>query len=635
VRVSHPLRNVRDANGGDVDETVKTEPEGPPTFGALLRRYRVAANLSQEALAVRAGLSLPAVNALERGTRRAPRLETVRLLAAALHLSEREGSAFTAAAHRHLTAAIPPTPPHNLPTALTPLIGRERDVAAAVALLRPGQVRLVTLTGPPGVGKTRVGLDVAAKLLHHFADGVFVVALPSLREPRLLPAYVAQALGLDDASVQPAVEPLVSALRAHLKTKRMLLVLDNFEQVVAAAPLLTDLLEGCPHLAMLVTSRAPLRVRGEREMPVEPLALPPADALPVPDALARYPSVALFVQRAQAVRPSFALTSTNAPAVAAICTQLDGLPLAIELAAARVKLLRPQELLPRLERQLDVLRDGPRDLPARQRTLRDAIAWSYDLLDDSEQLLLRQLAVFVGDATLEAVSAVAGANGSDVVEGLAALVDQSLVQPREGAEGNTRVALLEAVRAYGLEQLVGRGELAAVRQRHAAYYVALAERATPEMAGQLQREHDNLVATVHWARASGEAAVGVRVARAQGDFWAEQGHDGWAANWYRQVLTLGQTAEAGVVGVADCLRGLALVLHTQGQDGLVVRLYAAAAARSEGAGTTWAGREDYSASPSGAAVRATLGEAGFAVAWAEGRLLSLADIAERVRCALG
>jgi len=633
VSVFHPLRH--DANGGDVDDRGEPKPEEPPTFGALLRRYRIAATLSQEALAVRAGLSLPAVNALERGTRRAPRLETVRLLAAALHLSEREGSAFTAAAHRHLTAAIPPTPLHNLPTALTPLIGRERDVAAVVALLRPGQVRLVTLTGPPGVGKTRVGLDVAAKLLPHFANGVFVVALPSLREPRLLPAYIAQALGLDDASIHPAVEPLVSALRAHLKTKRMLLVLDNFEQVVAAAPLLIDLLEGCPHLAMLVTSRAPLRVRGEREMPVEPLALPPADALPVPDALARYPSVALFVQRAQAVRPSFALTSTNAPAVAAICVQLDGLPLAIELAAARVKLLRPQELLPRLERQLDVLRDGPRDLPARQRTLRDAIAWSYDLLDDGAQLLLRQLAVFVGDTTLEAVSAVAGANGSDVVEGLAALVDQSLVQPREGAEGETRVALLEAVRAYGLEQLVGRGELAAVRQRHAAYYVALAERATPEMARQLQQEHDNLVVTVQWARESGEAAVGVRVARAQGDFWAEQGHDGWAANWYRQVLTLGQTAEVGVVGVADCLRGLALVLHTQRQDGLAARLYAAAAARSEDAGTTWAAREDNSTSPSGVAVRATLGESGFAVAWAEGRLLSLADIAERVRCALG
>lgn len=629
----HPPRH--DANGGNVDDRVEPKPEEPPIFGALLRRYRIAATLSQEALAVRAGLSLPAVNALERGTRRAPRLETVRLLAAALHLSEREGAAFTAAAHRHLTAAIPPTPPHNLPTALTPLIGRERDVAAVVALLRPGQVRLVTLTGPPGVGKTRVGLDVAAKLLPHFANGVFVVALPSLREPRLLPAYIAQALGLDDASIHPAVEPLVSALRAHLKTKRMLLVLDNFEQVVAAAPLLIDLLEGCPHLAMLVTSRAPLRVRGEREMPVEPLALPPADALPVPDALARYPSVALFVQRAQAVRPSFALTSTNAPAVAAICVQLDGLPLAIELAAARVKLLQPQELLPRLERQLDVLRDGPRDLPARQRTLRDAIAWSYDLLDDGAQLLLRQLAVFVGAATLEAVSAVAEANGSDVVEGLAALVDQSLVQPREGVEGETRVALLEAVRAYGLEQLVGRGELAAVRQRHAAYYVALAERATPEMARQLQQEHDNLVVTVQWARESGEAAVGVRVARAQGDFWAEQGHDGWAANWYRQVLTLGQTAEVGVVGVADCLRGLALVLHTQRQDGLAARLYAAAAARSEDAGTTWAAREDNSTSPSCVAVRATLGESGFAVAWAEGRLLSLADIAERVRCALG
>ncbi len=288
---------------------------------------------------------------------------------------------------------------YNLPAQLTPLIGREQEIQAVCSLLRHPEVRLVTLTGPGGVGKTRLSLQVATDLLDAFADGVCFVPLAPIRDPDLVTSMLAQVLGLKEANEQP----LLDLLKASLQDKRLLLLLDNFEQVLAAAPRLSDLLADCPHLKILVTSRAVLHLRGEHEFPVPPLALPDFTHLPESEALAQYAAVALFLECARAVKPDFALTAANSRAIAEICIRLDGLPLAIELAAARSKLLPPQALLARLRHRLQVLTSAARDVPPRQQTLRNTLAWSYDLLDAKEQELFRRLSVFVGGCTLEAV----------------------------------------------------------------------------------------------------------------------------------------------------------------------------------------------------------------------------------------
>ena len=424
-------------------------------------------------------------------------------------------------------------PPHNLPVQPTPLIGRESEVRAVCALLGRADVRLVTLTGPGGTGKTRVGLQVAAELIDQFADGVCFVSLAPIGDPGLVASTVAQTLGLREMGGGP----LLVSLKAYLRDRSLLLVLDNFEQVLTAAPLVAELLTACPGLKVLVTSRAALRLSGEHESPVPPLELPDPTHLPDLEALSQYEAVTLFIQRARAARPDFQVTNANAPAVAELCARLDGLPLAIELAAARVKLLSPQALLARLGRRLSLLTGGARDLPARHQTLRGTIDWSYDLLEAGERALFARLAVFVGGCSLEAAEAVCGGGDDpppDVLEDLALLVDKSLLRQAEGPDGEPRFGMLETIREYAAERLEASGEAETPRRRHAEYFLALAEQAAPELLGprqgawldRLEREHDNLRAALAWALERGEEALGLRLAAVLGHFWAVRGYLG-------------------------------------------------------------------------------------------------------------
>jgi predicted ATPase len=401
---------------------------------------------------------------------------------------------------------------HNLPAQLTPLIGREQEVAAACALLRQLEVRLLTLTGMGGVDKTCLGLQIATDLLKDFADGVCFVSLAPISDPELVIPAITKTLGLSETRDQPFVERLA----AHLHEKNMLLFLDNFEQVIRAAPVLTELLGRCPSLKILVTSREVLRVHSEQEIPVLPLALPDLSHLPEPKAVSQNAAVALFLQRVHSVQPDFQITTANARAIAAICTHLDGLPLALELAAARLKLLSPQALLARLEHRLQVLTWGPRDVHTRQQTLRNTLQWSYDLLDAQEQRLFRRLAVFVGGCTLEAVEAVYKALGDEVMHVLdrvSSLFDKSLVQRKSTQrDEEPRLVMLETIREYGLECLTMSGELELTRRAHANYYLALAEEVDPKLEGpqqavwleRLEREHVNLRAAMRWSLERGK-----------------------------------------------------------------------------------------------------------------------------------
>src|SRR6266567_2165773 len=439
---------------------------------------------------------------------------------------------------------------YNLPTQLTPLIGREQEIQAVCSLLRHPEVRLVTLTGPGGVGKTRLSLQVATELLDGFADGICFVPLAPLRDPDLVVPIIAQVLGLKEANEQP----LRDLLQASLQDKRLLLLLDNFEQILAAAPKLSDLLADCPHLTILVTSRAVLHLRGEHEFPVPPLTLPDFTHLPESEALSQYAAVALFLECARAVKSDFELTPANSRAIAEICIRLDGLPLAIELAAARSKLLPPQALLARLRHRLQVLTSAAQDAPVRQQTLRHALAWSYDLLDAREQRLFRRLSVFVGGCALEAVeglSTTLGERPSDVLDGVASLMDKSLLQ-HTGQDGEEpRLVMLETIREYGLEALVASGEMERTRQAHASYYLALAEQAELELGGpqqavwldRLEREHDNLRAALSWMVEQGETQqsmeMALRLGGALRPFWWGRGHWSEGRTFLERALAAG------------------------------------------------------------------------------------------------
>ncbi len=443
--------------------------------------------------------------------------------------------------HPDLPADFPPirtlaTQTNNLPVQPTPFLGREEQVARVVDRLRRDDVRLLTITGAGGVGKTRLALQAAADLLGDFPDGIWFVDLSLLGDPELVPSAIAGVLGVRDAG-----RGLTDRLGSVLSGKRLLLVLDNFERVIDAAQTVSDLLARAPNLKVLTTSRTPLHISGEREYPLLPLLVPDPAHLPPFEQLSQYEAVRFFVERAQAVKPDFAMTSGNAAVVAEICYRLDGLPLAIELAAALVRLLSPHALLLRLEKRLPLLTRGARDAPARQQTMRNAIAWSHDLLTEEEQIHFRRLAVFAGGCTLEAAEAVVNPEGTrDVFSGIASLVDKSLLRQEE-VEGEPRFRMMETVREYGMERLEASGEESATRDRHAAYLLEVLERHDLKDFDQawldvIEREHDNLRAALGWSWESRKHDTLLRMAGALVWFWYYRGNLNEGQRWLSQAL---------------------------------------------------------------------------------------------------
>jgi predicted ATPase/class 3 adenylate cyclase len=431
--------------------------------------------------------------------------------------------------------------PTNLPTPRTSFIGREQEVAQVRELLQgPG---LLTLTGAGGSGKSRLAIEAAGALVDTYADGVFFVGLAAIDDPRLIPSSIADAVGARSEGVRPVKETITD----HLREREVLLVLDNFEQLIPGAPLVAELLDTSPRLRVLVTSREPLHLTGEQEFPVLPLGLPETVEGIDPDALDRSEAAVLFVQRAHAVDPHFRITDANATAVAELCRRLDGLPLAIELAASRVKLLPPQAILERLEDRVEVLAGRSVDIPARQRTLREAIGWSYDLLDDAERALFRRLSAFAGGWTLDAAEAVADPENelADLLGTLGSLVDKSLVTRQPISDG-VRFGMLQTIRAFGADQLEAAWEAQATRDRHLDHFLQAAERAEPNLRGmeqrrwldELEQEHDNLRAALRWAVGAGHAEKGLRLAGALWRFWHLHGHLAEGRDWLEEVLAL-------------------------------------------------------------------------------------------------
>jgi predicted ATPase/transcriptional regulator with XRE-family HTH domain len=554
-------------------------------FGPWLKERRQALDLTQTTLAQHAGCSANLIQKIEAGIRR-PSRQLAGLLAVSLQIPPEEQPGFVQWARGVAGpgAYTPPTNSLSPPAAVLPLspalplvalpipptafVGRVAEVAQVRAALGQAPVRLITLSGPPGIGKTRLAFEAARAAQDAFADGICLVALAPLTDPALVAATIAGALGLPPAPGRS----LLASLQDYLRDRQMLLLLDTFEQVLPAASLVAELLQAAPQLKILVTSRAALRVRGEKEVPVPPLALPDPAALPPLDLLAETEAVALFLERAQEVQAGFTLTAANAEAVAAICRRLEGIPLAIELAAARSKLLVPAALLTRLERRLALVTDGPRDLPLRQQTLRAAITWSYDLLDAESQALFRRLGVFVGGCSLAAVEAITlaldtapDAAGSPaamphaaILAGLAGLVDHSLLRQVAETE-DPRFAMLETIREYAADQLERSGEAPAVHRAHACFFLDLTVRVRLRLQGPEQRpwlrildqEHDNIRAALRWALDHDECEMALRLASAMGRFWYVRGYLVEGRQWLA-------TALAHSAGVSTALRVRAL-----------------------------------------------------------------------------
>jgi len=529
---------------------VEMSMDASTSFGLLLKRFRLAAGLTQEGLAERTSLSAKAISDLERDPARRPRLASVSALADALGLEPDDRAVLLA-----LAAARPGESPdsvqsarrHDLPRALTPLIGRETELPALEALLRRGEPQIISLTGPGGVGKTRLAIEAAWRVADHFADGVVFVDLSALRDPGLVLSTIAQRLGIAERDV----DVLAKRLRSELATKQMLLVVDNVEHLVSARVSLLDLVQAAPHLVLLVTSRIALRVRGEREMRVPPLDLPGEDA--PADVLMRAPAVALFLERARDVGSEPVLTPETRSAIAAICRRVDGLPLAIELAAARLPLLSPAALLERLTHRLDVLVSGAHDLPDRQQAMRDTIAWSFDLLDERQQTLFRRLAVFAGGWTIDAAEAICGEPEAlpDVTVGLAALIEMNLLQRNDAVRNGlatTRLTMLDTIREFAQEQLSGTSEATSLHRRHYDYYLQLATHAeaahqTPayeDLLDQLEVEHDNLRQALEWSLA-GSPDAGLDLIGVLWRYWRVRGWHSEGARWLDLALAQSST----------------------------------------------------------------------------------------------
>lgn len=548
------------------------------TFGQWLRQSRKGLDLTQAEFARRLGCSRGTVRKLESGELR-PSKQLAEILARQLTIPEDERETFVRFARSDAPTALPAltpraqravpwraTPPARgtLPLPLTSFIGRAREIAELKRLL--GKTRLLSLTGAGGSGKTRLALEVAGEVMDDFADGVYFVPLAPIDDPALLMPAMAQTLGVQEVQGRT----MLDSLKDYLRQKHLLLVLDNLEQLLAAAPMLTDLLETAPHLTVLATSRERLRLSGERDYAVAALPLPDPKQLPSPERLTQYAAVQLFVERAQAVKADFALTAENAQAIAEICVQLDGLPLAIELASARVRLLTLQKLLAQLSQPLRLLTGGARDLPARQRTLRATLDWSYDLLTPEEQALFRRLAVFVGGWTLEAAEAVCG--DGDVLEGLQSLLDKNLLTQAEH-DGEPRYGMLQTVREYALEQLRNTHAGEPVLIRHLEYYLRLVEQTEPKLQGseqivwlkRLDRERDNLRLALEWSLNHGADStrlqVGLQLAAALWRYWFMRGDLQEGRRWLELALARSEAfgrskRRAQLLNAAGCLAWL-------------------------------------------------------------------------------
>ncbi len=546
-----------------------------PTFARMLRDLRIAAGLSQEGLAERSGLSVRGISDLERAARRVPRLETVRMLMDGLALEDDQRTALLQAARPH-RARGPDTVAESgqMPQPLAPLIGRVDELRVVQVLLLRPDVRIVTLVGPGGVGKTTLAVTVAHALTDHFADGAAFVPLGPLIDPRLVPLAVGEALGLRESAGRSMTESILQFLRS----RQQLLLFDNFEHLITAAPLVADIVGSCPGIDAVVTSRERLHLRGEHVVVVQPLETPdPAIAVSTA-ALADVPAVQLFLRRAREVDPDFALSNGNGEAVAAICARLDGLPLAIELAASWVHVLSADELLARLESRLPYLTRGHRDADERHQTLSNAIGWSYQLLTPDEQRMFRRMAVFVGGVDLEAAEAIAGFDsgpgGRPTIEIIASLVDKSLLQ-RAGTSP-IRFTMLETIREFALDKLADVGEREAMLARHAAWYVDFGERMRAHLLravesawlDRLELDHGNLRNALVWTlfrrHDLDSAHLGLRLASSLWLFWYYHCHLAEGRWWLEHAVAA--VGEARNADRAMALVGLGTLSHAQGDE---------------------------------------------------------------------